>query len=459
MIADDYPLSSHQPDAPIAYGPHGAIRTRQFVAQVQALARRLGPQQYVVNICANRYHFLLGFAAALVAGKTTLMPSAVTEQVLLQLGAAYPQNLALLHDASSPGLAHALPQIDLTGCVHEATSAPAAAAMPQVRDDHLAAIVFTSGSTGTPVPHRKTWGGLVHNARSAAQRLATQGLCIVATVPGQHMYGFESSILLALQGGSTIWHEKPFFPADIAAALAHTPAPRMLVSTPFHLNTCVQSALAWPALQLVLSATAPMSTELAQQVEAHMHAPLHEIYGSTDTNQVASRRTLDGARWHLFDWVQLSQADGQTFADGICLPGPARLGDGIALQGERAFELLGRDTDQLNIAGKRNSLAHMNQLLLRIPGVQDGCFFMPTPQEAGLADDALHVLRPCAFVVAPGQSAHTLRQHLRQQVDPVFLPRPVWFVAQLPRNDASKLPRAALLALYRQHSAPPGAAA
>ena len=454
-MTDHYPLSSHPLEAPIAYGPHGVITTQQFMAQVQALARSLPAQQFVVNICANRYHFLLGFAAAVVAGKTTLMPSTVTEQVLQQLAQTYPQNLVLLADASSDVPAHTLPSVDLTAYVQVASQSTDAATIPQVPSEHLAAIVFTSGSTGTPVPHRKTWGSLVHNASSAARRLNSQGLNIVATVPGQHMYGFESSVLLALHGGSTIWHEKPFFPADIAAALAQVPAPRMLVSTPFHLNTCVQSALPWSALQTVLSATAPLSAELAQQVETHMQAPVHEIFGSTDTNQIASRRTLSGARWQLLDWAHLQQENGQTFVHGICLPQAMRLGDGIALQGEREFELLGRDTDQLNIAGKRNSLANMNQLLLRIPGVKDGCIFMPTPEEATQADKT-QVLRPCAFVVAPNVSAQTIREHLRQQVDPVFLPRPVWFVEQLPRNDASKLPRSALLALYRQHSGKTG---
>ena len=458
MTTAHYPLTSHQPGEPIAYGPRGVIHTAQFMAQVQAVARSLPAAQYVVNICANRYHFLLGFAAAVVAGKTTLMPSTVTEQVLQQLAHSYPQDLALLSDAASDVPAHSLPSVDLSAHVLQASDGAADNAVPQIAGEHLAAIVFTSGSTGTPVPHRKTWGSLVHNARAAASRLSAQGLNIVATVPGQHMYGFESSVLLALLGGSTIWHEKPFFPSDIAAALVQVPAPRMLVSTPFHLNTCMQSALAWPAMQLVLSATAPMGNDLAQQIEAQMQAPLHEIFGSTDTNQIATRRTLAGARWQLLDWVQLTQDKGQTFVHGVCLPQPMRIGDGIALQGEREFELLGRDTDQLNIAGKRNSLANMNQLLLRIPGVEDGCFFMPSEQEAGQTDP-LQVLRPCAFVVAPGLSAQHIREQLRQHVDPVFLPRPVWFVDQLPRNAASKLPRAALLALYQQHSQSSGSAA
>ena len=454
-MADHYPLSSHALHDAIAYGPRGAITTAQFLAQVQQLARRLPAGQYVLNTCSNRYHFLLGFAAAVVAEKTTLMPTTVTEQVLSQLTQNFPQNLFLLTDSGNSVHDDSLAALDLTDLVNQGTHIDPAACMPLISSKHLAAIVFTSGTTGSPAPHPKTWASLVHNARSAARRLASDAVNIVATVPGQHMYGFESSVLLALHGGSTLWHEKPFFPADIAAALARVPEPRMLVSTPFHLNTCIQSALAWSPLQTVLSATAPMSGELAQQVETQMQAPLHEIFGSTDTNQIASRRTLSGARWQLLDWAHLTQEEGTTLVHGICLPRPVRVGDGIVLRGEREFELMGRDTDQLNIAGKRNSLANMNQLLMRVPGVKDGCFFMPTPEEAAFADTT-QVIRPCAFVVAAELSAQVIRAYLRQYVDPVFLPRPIWFVDRLPRNEASKLPRSALLALYRQYHSPTG---
>ena len=114
MTTAHFPLTSHQPGEPIAYGPRGVIHTAQFMAQVQAVARSLPAAQYVVNICANRYHFLLGFAAAVVAGKTTLMPSTVTEQVLQQLAHSYPQDLALLSDAASDVPAHSLPSVDLS---------------------------------------------------------------------------------------------------------------------------------------------------------------------------------------------------------------------------------------------------------------------------------------------------------------------------------------------------------
>jgi hypothetical protein len=78
--------------------------------------------------------------------------------------------------------------------------------------------------------------------------------------------------------------------------------------------------------------------------------------------------------------------------------------------------------------------------------VSDGVFFMPEAEP----DD--HATRLCACVVAPGHTRQSLLAALRSRIDTAFLPRPLVFVERLPRNAASKLPRADLLAL-------PGAAA
>ena len=51
------------------------------------------------------------------------------------------------------------------------------------------------------------------------------------------MYGFESSVLVALQSGAAFDAGRPFYPADICATLARIDAPRVLVTTPFHLRT------------------------------------------------------------------------------------------------------------------------------------------------------------------------------------------------------------------------------
>jgi hypothetical protein len=62
----------------------------------------------------------------------------------------------------------------------------------------------------------------------------------------------------------------------------------------------------WPArlcaaaalLMAQPAAAAPLSAELAGRAEARCAAPVREIYGSTESGQLASRRTIDGARWH-----------------------------------------------------------------------------------------------------------------------------------------------------------------
>ena len=102
----------------------------------------------------------------------------------------------------------------------------------------------------------------------------------------------------------------------------------------------------------------------------------------------------------------------------------------------------------INIVGKRNSLAFLNQLLLNTPGVED-CVFCT--HEIGPADEAA---RLAAFIVAPELTNADILATLRQHVDPVFLPRPLVFVSALPRDSNGKLAASALAALRATHLAP-----
>ncbi len=111
-------------------------------------------------------------------------------------------------------------------------SARAADDLATLAPDRVAARVMTSGSTGEPQPHRKTWGLLWRNAHAGAARLAELagldslgGVNLVATVPAQHMYGFESSLLVALLAGAAFDAARPFYPADIATRAGALAAP------------------------------------------------------------------------------------------------------------------------------------------------------------------------------------------------------------------------------------------
>lgn len=323
--------------------------------------------------------------------------------------------------------------------------------MPQIPADRIVARLYTSGSTGTPQPHDKTWGKLVANilAAAKAQWAWTQGPCsVLGTVPAQHMFGFESSVLLPLLGGGVLMPGRPFFPADIAASLAAMPRPRALVTTPFHLRTLLESGVALVPVDLIICATAPLPQALAAQAESAMSTVLSEIYGSTETGQIATRRTVMSNEWQCFDGIHLRDRDERTWAQGGHIEEPVPLGDVIehcapGEAGNDRFVLRGRLSDMINIAGKRSSLAYLNGVLNSIEGVVDGVFHQPEDASGG------SVARLAAYVVAPGLKPADILDALRQRIDAVFIPRPLVFVTELPRNQTGKLPQAALQALAR----------
>lgn len=440
-------ITGHGLEDVLAWRPSGPVRVREYLADARAVAAALPPGGGVLNLCEDRYHFAVLFAACLLTGKVSLQPSSHSAETLQRLALEHPGCFAVVDGTFDVA---GLPSIvfpDLTTLVRSPVDG-----IPEVDDDRVVAILFTSGSTGAPQPHAKTWGRLVQNGRAEAVALGLdrRPQVLVGTVPVQHSYGFESTFLLALHGGCSFWSGKPFYPQDVIEALAAVPRPRMLVTTPFHLSALLGSDLAWPPLDTCLSATAPLGTELAAQVEARSGAPVHEIYGSTESGQLATRRTTDGAVWQLLPGVRLSQENDTTSASEGHVEGRVPLSDIIELQGEGRFLLQGRHADLVNIAGKRSSLAYLNHQLCAIDGVRDGAFFLPD----GADEDVDGITRLAAFVVASGVSSSALTAALRQRIDRVFLPRPLVFVDDLPRNSTGKLMRTTLQALYRQHVKP-----
>ncbi|TDF65459.1 AMP-binding protein [Cupriavidus sp. L7L] len=451
------PLVAHaSPAATLAWVQGRPVTVGRFLADVAQLAAALPAGGHVFNACTDRYRFTVGLCAALLRGKATLLPSSQTPETVRQLCAFAPDAFCLQDQPAAP---MAMPVFDYHQGVAAAPDAAEFTDVPSLPADRVLAYVFTSGSTGTPVPHRKTWGAMARGARAAAQRL---GLCdgrawtLVGTVPPQHMFGLEATVMLALQGGAALASAPAFYPADVRDALAGVPAPRALVSSPVHLRTLVHADMAMPAADLLLCATAPLGRDLAAAAEALFHGPLREIYGSTETGQLATRRTAQEDIWTLVPGVRLQPrtadgaADTMTWAEGGHIEQPVALGDAIEPLDAGHFLLHGRKGDLLNIAGKRTSLAYLDHQLNAIDGVQDGAFFMPGDSHEGDAQG--HVVRLVAVVVAPGVTPAAILQALRERIDPAFLPRPLLFAERLPRNAAGKLPRDTLAALVAQLS-------
>jgi acyl-coenzyme A synthetase/AMP-(fatty) acid ligase len=431
-----HPLIGHARPGDVAAWRSGeAVSAARFLAEVLQVAHALPEARHVLNLCADRYRFAVALCAAIVRGQVTLLPPAVTPHVIASMRAFAPDAYCIGDDPHQ--------EVELARFEWPRES-PAAAAfdVPRIDAGEVVACLFTSGSTGEPQPYRKRWGSLARDMAGEARRLAVgPGHAILGTVPPQHMYGFESTVMLPLIAGAALTAERPYYPAEIDEAVARVPGPRVLFITPFHLRAWMEGGDA-TRVETIVSATAPLSVGLARAAEERTGAQVLEIYGCTETGQLATRRPTQSAEWDAYDGIRVWNEGAQAMAAGAHIEAPTPLNDVIEPLGDGSrFLLHGRSADLVNIAGKRNSLGYLDHQLTAIPGVVDGAFFLPDDTEAD------GVTRLMAFAVAPGMTAAALVEALRSRIDPAFLPRPLVLVERLPRALTGKLPRAALAAL------------
>ena len=437
---------------PLAYRHGSVISAAQYITDVQYCAERLPESNHVLLACQDRYAFAVGFGAAMVRGQSCLLPSTHTVELIANLASSYEALYCMTDD---PACTFDLPQTQMGDWLLVARpesknqpTFPTFPPIPLIAAGHVAAYVYTSGSTGLPVAHPKHWDKLVANVQSEGARLGIvpgSGYTIVGTVPPQHMYGFESTVLVALQNGAAFEAGKPFYPADIERAIAGLPRPRALVTTPFHLRAWLTEVAAPSSLDLLVSATAPLAIALAEEAERKTGTRLLEIYGSTETGQLATRRTTETSDWTTFDGIAIHQTEALSIASGTQVEGHVHINDVLELKSERVFILHGRTADMVNVAGKSTTLDYLNHQLLSIEGVEDGAFFVQGASTEGTGNTT----RLAAVVVATTHTVETLQAELRRKIAAAFLPRPLKLVASLPRNGTSKLPREALLALIK----------
>jgi acyl-coenzyme A synthetase/AMP-(fatty) acid ligase len=410
------------------------------------LAARLDPASTVCNLCGSRVGFLVAWLAALRRGCLQLLPPSGGHADLVAVLKSSSDPVIVVDDAS-------LLQAHWGGharCIVHRPEAPDGATGGLAWSpawDAQSICLYTSGSTGAPEAQRKTLGQLCRGAQVLGARLDEEvegGLAalarIVCSVPPQHMFGVETSVMLPLVTGIAVLDRRPLLPADVRAAFDAGAGDGAWIATPLHLRALAQAGEALPQCRLVLASTMPLAPALAAQVEALAQAPVLEIYGSTETGVLAMRRGARQTHWRPVGGVRIAPAGSGAQAWGTHFPSPQTLADEVEIDAQGGFHLLGRQGDLVKIAGRRASLSGLNLLLQDLPGLGDGVFYLPA---TGAPTERL------VLIHAGGRldRAATLRW-LRDRMDPVFLPRTIIRVDKLPRTETGKLPRAALDGIY-----------
>ncbi|MEZ0307147.1 MAG: AMP-binding protein [Ramlibacter sp.] len=421
---------------------------REVHAASVAQAERLAGATTVCNLCGSRLAFLVTWLAALRRGSRQVLPPSGGYADLLAILKSSVEPVIVVDDERllQPGwVAHAR---CLTWTPSHAAAPLPDSALPWTFDEDAPLVcLYTSGSTGTPQAQSKSLGQLARGAQVLAARLDREvegGLGvlqrIICSVPPQHMFGAETSVMLSLVTGLAVEDCRPLLPADVRAAFEAAGDGTAWIATPLHLHALAQSGETVPNCRLVVASTMPLAPALAAQAEELVRAPVMEIYGSTETGVVAMRRTASEPNWRPVDGVRVEPTEAGTQVWGAHFVSPQTLADQVELDGEGGFRLLGRRGDLIKIGGRRASLAGLNLLLQDLPGLGDGVFYLPA---TGAPTERLVLIHAGDLL-----DRAAVEKWLRERMDPVFLPRAIIRVDRLPRTEGGKLQRAALDAIY-----------
>lgn len=442
------------------------ISCNAFLADIALCSEELPDARFCINLCNDRYRFTTAFFAAALRGQTTLLPSQRTAQAIEGLRKHHPGSsvLADTPDTDCDALIDLTPGTNLGPAGPDEDQPESSLALDPKQ---ITAIAFTSGSTGEPQAHPKSWEQLIAGRATHARYLnavaqgplkANTGL--VATVPSWHMYGFEWALLLPTVASYTLHCGADFFPGDVRDAIERFERPTVLVSTPVHLRALLKTPAPKNAVAATVCATAPLDEALTAATEHHLSSTMLEIYGCSEIGSLAWRQPANEPAWEFFDSFDVRFANNAATesaanvleVESSLLPASVTLADRFGAMPNNRYQLLGRASDLVKVAGKRESLSNLNQVLLSMPGVDDGVIYQPSaidPTHTSLQDNEE---RLAAFVVGEKLDTVELRHQLAAKLDPAFVPRPIRKVAALPRDTTSKLKLSALAELIRSYA-------
>jgi malonyl-CoA/methylmalonyl-CoA synthetase len=343
--------------------------------------------------------------------------------------------------------------------------------------DDVAAILYTSGTTGRSKGAMLTIGNLASNARALVQIWGWRDDDVLLhALPVFHAHGLFVAMHCAMLGASPVLFHRRFDTAAVRAALpaasvmmgVPTFYTRLLADPEFGSADCAQ-------MRLFISGSAPLLTATFETFAERTGHRILERYGMTEAGMITSNplagERAPGTVGYPLPGVELrvTAADGSRAAPGdvgsVEIRGPNlfagywqmpeqtaaeftadgffRTGDLGQLAPDGRLTLVGRARELIISGGYNVYPKEIEARLDALPGVLESAVVGVPHADLGEA--------PVAVIVPDGAAPaeQTLFDALRPELARFKQPRRIFFVAELPRNTMGKVEKRRLEERYR----------
>ncbi len=345
----------------------------------------------------------------------------------------------------------------------------------------VAAIIFTSGTSGSPKGVMMTHEGVTHFGRvSARARALDEHDCSYACLPMTHIFGLGTVLMASLHAGATLLMRTAFDPADLLDDLANhgvtqLQGPAALFSRLLgHLENISITRPPGPSLRYLYAGAGPLDPTLKKRVEAAFGMPLHHGYGLSEyagslhstrlgewRHDTSAGYRLEGAELRIVDPTsgldKPPGARGEIWLRGVGLmPGYFRdpeataavfreggwyaSGDIGELHEDGALFVVGRLKEMIIRSGFNVYPAEVETVLNAFPAVAGSAVVGRALQDGNEEIVAFVQLR--RGLALDGASLHA---HLREHLAPYKHPSTVRIIDELPRTATGKVLKRKLL--------------
>lgn len=343
-------------------------------------------------------------------------------------------------------------------------------------ESDLAALLYTSGTTGHPKGAMLTHGNFLHNVASCVAALEVrEDERVVVALPQFHSFMFTVGTLLPMVCGAGILLLKALHPfKQVLEEMARHRGTILPAVPSFYRALLAVPEFGRLPLRLCISGGAPLPVEVFNEFTRKFPFPLREGYGPTESSPVATVNPIHGLNkpgsiGKPIPNVELSIRDeaGRELPVGdigeICIRGgnvmrgywnqpeeTAKVlrggwlytGDVGYCDADGYYFITDRKKDMLLVNGINVYPREIEEIIYQFPGVKEAAVVgMP---------DARKGEQPVAFVVAlEGQTLDekALLQFVRGRLADYKVPKRAVFMPALPRNASGKILKTAL----RQH--------